>query len=163
MCAEIPQYLYQPAATFFVGAVLAVIAFLQFKVAHDKLRLELFDKRYKVYDATRRFLSVILRDATFKDSDLFEFYAGTSDAGFLFDTEVSEYLKQIRERALDMRLKHTLYQSKHGEERTRMIDIEHEHLIWLTDQLTAMAKVFAPYLSYAKVKGDFLEDFIRQP
>jgi hypothetical protein len=40
MFAEIPTYLFQPAATFFVGAVLAVIAFLQFKVAHDKLRLE---------------------------------------------------------------------------------------------------------------------------
>ena len=162
MFAEIPQFLYQPAATFFVGVVLAIIAFLQFKVAHDKLRLELFDRRYKIYDATRRFLSVILQKATFDDSHLFEFYAGTSDAEFLFDIEIVEYLKQIRTRALDMRLKHTLYQTAHGEERGRMIDAESKQLLWLTDQLTAMSKVFAPYLSYAKIKGDFLEDFIRQ-
>jgi hypothetical protein len=147
----------QPIATLIVGLAVAVIAFLQFKVAHDKLRLELFDKRYKVYDATRRFLSVILHKATFEDSHLFEFYTGTADAEFLFDTEIRDYLKQIRERAIDMRLKRTLYQDKHDEERTRMVDAEHQHLIWLSNQLveTGLTKVFAPYLSYAKIKGNF--------
>ena len=160
MFAEIPTYLFQPAATFFVGVVLAVIAFLQFKVAHDKLRLELFDKRYKVYDATKQFLGGIMSSATFSDAQLFTFYAGTSDAEFLFDTDVGEYLLQIRKRALDMRLQAKLYQRAEGDERTRMINAESEHLLWLTDQLTGMSKVYAPYLSYSKVKGDFLEDFI---
>jgi hypothetical protein len=45
--------MFQPIATLVVGLAIAVIAFLQFKVAHDKLRLELFDRRFKVYAATK--------------------------------------------------------------------------------------------------------------
>ena len=61
-----------------------MIAWQQWRVADNKLRLDLFDRRYKVYDATRKFLAVIFREASFTDSQLFEFYAGTSDAEFHF-------------------------------------------------------------------------------
>jgi len=69
--------MFQPiasAVTLVIAFAVAVIAFFQFKVAHDRLRLDLFDRRYKIYDATRRFLSVILTNATFQDSDLFVAY-----------------------------------------------------------------------------------------
>jgi len=157
--------MFQPIAsalTLVIAFAVAVIAFFQFKLAHDKLRLDLFDRRYKVYDAIRCFLSVILQRATFDDADLFKFYAGTSDAEFLFDAEVVEYLKQIRTRANDMRLQAKLYQRAGDAERTRMIDAESQKLMWLTDQLTGMSKVFAPYLSYSKIKGNFLEELVKQ-
>ena len=65
-----------------------MIAWQQWRVADNKLRLDLFDRRYKVYDATRKFLAVIIREATFTDSQLFEFYGGTSDAEFLFGADI---------------------------------------------------------------------------
>jgi hypothetical protein len=161
MFSCIPSNLIQPAATFFVGAVLAVIAFLQFKVAHDKLRLELFDRRYKIFAATKAFLVVITRNARFENSDLYEFFGGTSDAEFLFDADVLEYVKQISNRAIDMDSFQKTYQGlPTGDERSKWTKKERDELVWLTQQLTVMVKVFAPYLSYAKVKGDFLEDFI---
>ena len=163
MFCEIQTSLLQPAATFFVGVVLAVIAFLQFKVAHDKLRLELFDRRYKVFAATKKFLVVIMRHARFQDKDLFEFYADTADAEFLFDKDVLEYLKQIAHRAIDMdSYRQTFDPLPVGEERSSWVHKEHVEMVWLTHQLTDMSKVFAPYLSYAKIKSTFLEDFINQ-
>jgi len=60
-------------------------------IALNKLRLDLFDLRYKVYDATRTFLAAILREAKFTNSQLFEFYARTSDAEFLFGADVVEH------------------------------------------------------------------------
>jgi hypothetical protein len=76
------------------------IAWQQRQIARNKLRLDLFDRRYRVYDATRKFLSVILRDATFTDSQLFEFYGGTSDTEFLFGSDVVDYLANRYESAL---------------------------------------------------------------
>ena len=60
-----------PAATLIVGLSVAFIAWQQWQLARNKLRLDLFDRRYKVFEATRRFLAVILRDARFEDSQLF--------------------------------------------------------------------------------------------
>jgi hypothetical protein len=149
--ADIISYL-SPSATLIVGLSVAFIAFQQWRVARNKLRMDLFDRRYKVYDATRVFLSVILRDATFTDSDLFTFYAGTSDAEFLFRSDVLDYLAQIRKRALDMRTHQKVYEPlPAGDERSRHVQAEHDQLLWLSEQLTAMAKTFAPYLRLAHI------------
>jgi hypothetical protein len=89
-------------ATLFLSLAVVVIAALQWRVADNKLRLDLFDRRYKVYDAAKTFLIAIGRDATFTTAQLFEFNAGTSDAEFLFESDVVEYLGQIRKCALDL-------------------------------------------------------------
>jgi hypothetical protein len=163
MFSCIPANLWQPLATCLVGVVLAFIALLQFKVAHDKLRLELFDRRYKVYATTKKFLIVVVRNARFERSDLFEFFAGTADADFLFDKDILDYLKQIADRATAMDvLQKKFYPMPAGDERDRLADKEHIEFVWLTHQVTDMSKVFSPYLSYAKIKSTFLEDFINK-
>lgn len=149
--AEITPFL-APSATLIVGLSVAVIAWQQWRVARNKLRLDLFDRRYKIYDATRQFLLVIRRDATFKDSDLFTFYAGTSDAEFLFHSDVVDYLAQISKIALEMRRDHKVCEALPvGDERSRYAQAEHEQLLWLGDQLTAMSKTFRPYLSFSHI------------
>src|SRR5207248_6642929 len=129
------------------------IAWQQWQIARNKLRLDLFDRRYKVYDATRKFLGTILREATFADAQLFEFSGGTSDAEFLFEPDVVAYLTQIRNRAIDMRAhQHTFAPMPVGEERSRHVHAEHDELLWLTHQLTDMTKVFSPYLSFSRIR-----------
>ena len=133
--------------------MVASIAYQQWRVARNKLRLDLFDRRYKVYESTRKFLSVIFREARFEDSDLFTFFAGTSDAEFLFDSSVVKYLDQIRNRALDMRTHQKKYELMPvGEERSKHIEAELIELNWLTSQLREMSKVFVPYLGFAHVR-----------
>jgi hypothetical protein len=139
-------------ATLLVGLIVAYIAWQQWQVSHAKLRLDLFDRRYKVYDETRQFLGCIIREATFSDSQLFTFYGGTSDAEFLFDAEVVGYLKEIAKRAIDMRLQHKLYQNAEGEARTAMIQKENDHLLWLSNQITAMTATFTPYLGFSNLR-----------
>jgi 4-amino-4-deoxy-L-arabinose transferase-like glycosyltransferase len=139
--------------TLVLGVAVAIIAWLQWWVALNKLRLDLFDRRYKVYDATRKFLAQIFRHATFDDSQLFEFYAGTSDAEFLFGVDVLEYLTQIRERAVDMRTAMQLFEPLPvGVERSRHVQAHHDQLSWLNQQITAMTSVFAPYLGFANIR-----------
>jgi hypothetical protein len=145
--------LFVSIATLFLSVAVVVIAWQQWRVAENKLRLDLFDRRYKVYDATKEFLAGIIRDATFTDSQLFEFNAETSDAEFLFEADLVAYLAQIRKRALHMRMSRTLLEPKPvGDERSRLAEAEHDQLVWLTDQITAMTSVFAPYLGFANIR-----------
>ena len=142
--------------TLVLGVAVAVVAWLQWWVALNKLRLDLFDRRYKVYDATRKFLAGILRDGKFTNSELFEFYAGTSDAEFLFGADVVEHLAQIRKRALHMQTAQTLYEPMPvGDERSLHVKAAHDDVLWLTDQITAITKTFAPYLGFANVRLRF--------
>lgn len=142
-----------PIATLLVGLVVGFIAWQQWQLARHKFRLDLFDRRYRVFEATRKFLSAIFSNSDFSDAQLFEFYGGTSDAEFLFDRDVVDYLKQIRERSLDMRLHKTLFEPLPvGEERSRHVQASHDQLLWLGEQLTAGRVVFAPYLSFSKIK-----------
>ena len=142
--------------TLVLGVAVAVVAWLQWWVALNKLRLDLFDRRYKVYDATRKFLAGILRDGKFTNSELFEFYAGTSDAEFLFGADVVEHLAQIRKRALHMQTAQTLCEPMPvGDERSLHVKAAHDDVLWLTDQITAITKTFAPYLGFANVRLRF--------
>ena len=143
-------------ATLFLSLAVIIIAALQWRVADNKLRLALFDRRYKVYDATRKFLSVILREANFTNPQLFEFYAGTSDAEFLFGADVTEHLEKIRKRAVHLQTAQKIYEPLPvGDERSKHVQAAHDDLLWLTDQITAISKTFAPYLGFANVRLRF--------
>jgi len=139
--------------TLFLSFAVVIIAWQQWRVADTKLRLDLFDRRYKIYDATKKFLAVIIREATFTDSQLFEFNAGTSVAEFLFEADLVAYLGQIRKRALHMRTAQQLFEPLPvGDERSRHVQAAHDDLSWLSDQITAMTKTFTPYLGFANVR-----------
>jgi hypothetical protein len=146
--------LFFSIVTLFLSIAVAIIAALQWRVADNKLRLDLFDRRYKVYDATRKFLSVIIREGTFTNPDLFEFNAGTSDAQFLFKPDVAEYLAEIRKRALHLRTTRQLLERPPAsdDELSRLAQAQEDDALWLGDQITAMTKTFAPYLGFANVR-----------
>ena len=60
-----------------------------------------------------------------------EFAAGTSDAEFLFGSEVVDYLAEIRKRALEMRTNQKVYERMPvGDERSRHAQAESERLSW---------------------------------
>ncbi len=117
-------------ATLFLSVAVVVIATLQWRVARNKLRLDLFDRRYKVYEATVRFVRVSVQDFAHLDQHLSAFNDETSNAEFLFDTDVVNFLEQIRQRA----------QNNDG--------------IWFSDpdRITATTKTFAPYLGFPNIK-----------
>jgi hypothetical protein len=146
--------LFFSITTLFLSIAVVVIAVLQWRVADNKLRLDLFDRRYKVYNAARDFLAQIARNTSFDDSRLFEFNAGTSDAGFLFRADVVEHLGEIRRRALNLRTTRKLSEKPQlsDDEVSRYAQADSEDVKWLGDQMTRITKVFDPYLGFANVR-----------
>jgi hypothetical protein len=150
-------------ATLFLSVAVVVIAWQQWRVAENKLRLDLFERRYKVYEATRTFLSLIAREATFTDAQFMDFGVVTLDAEFFFKPDVAEYLSQIKMRALDMRVNQRLYEDlPQGDERSRHVEAEHDQLIWLKDQFAELPKIFAPYLGFANIRLRVIPPLMRR-
>lgn len=123
----------------------------QRRIADDKLRLDLFARRYKVYEAAQKFIQI----AAWHDQDqLAELCAGTSEAKFLFDADVVDYLEAIRKRALEVQYAPKFYEKMpDGDERTRAIEKEQAARRWLGEQITDITKVFMPYLGFAQITG----------
>jgi hypothetical protein len=133
--------------------IVVYVAIQQWKLAENKLRLDLFEKRYKVFDATRKFLVIILQEATFQNADLFEFYAGTADAAFLFKDKdgITSLLDSIRDHALKMRALGRQYSNLPvGNERTQLIEGESTELKWLTEELRNLGTKFHSYLGFTQ-------------
>lgn len=153
MTAEEWVKIITPCGTLAVAVAVGLIGWGQWRLARNKLRLDLFDRRYKVFDATRNFASEILKTATFTNDQLFIFYAGTTDAEFLFGSDVVDYLTETRTRAVKMRQLQKVYENLPlGEERTKAVNAEHNELIWMNDQLTRMTKIYRPYLGFSHIK-----------
>ena len=145
--------LFLAVATLVVGLSVAFVALQQWLLARHKFRLDLFDKRYKVYEATAEFLAVIMARANFKDEDLRVFSIGTRDAIFLFRKRITDRIHQIRCRALDMRLFQTQFEHLPvGEERTKLVDKNHVELKWLLHQMEELANIFKPYLGFERTR-----------
>jgi len=80
-----------PLVTAFIAAIVAVIAFLQWQTAREKVLLDLFDKRFEVYAELRA--AVAQRHDQTSSSD---FARAASRAQFLFGPEVQTLLEQIQ-------------------------------------------------------------------
>ena len=151
MC--ISASLLQSVLTAGVGLAVALIAIFQMKIAHDKLRLDLYDRRYKLYQATKNFVVVALGEQCCSYSQMFEFRRDTIDAVFLFGSDIVDYINQIDKRVVESRRIYESYQPLPvGVERTRLCDEEQGHRLWLTEQLTAMTKTFTPYLGFSNIR-----------
>jgi hypothetical protein len=85
-----------------------------------------------------------------------DFNAGTSNAEFLFDSDVVDYIQLIRSQAAHMETAHNLSENER-DEAERILNIEKfgADRLWLVEQVQsgAMTKTFAPYLGFANIKA----------
>ncbi len=96
--AEISKALLTPV----IAIVATYIAWQQWKTNQQKLILDRYDHRLKVYEEVRQILSVILRDAKASYDDLLKFRRAVSEADFLFGSEISDYIDEIYRRGVKL-------------------------------------------------------------
>ncbi len=79
-----------PAVAIFGG----IIAYLQWRTTQNKLKLDLFEKRFSVYDTARKLLESIVINGTAKNEEIFKFQSGTREAKWLLNDEIAKYFKE---------------------------------------------------------------------
>lgn len=139
-------------STIFFAAIATVLGFGQWWVARHKLKLDLYDRRFKVYHAVRETFSKAIWD-DLQPGDIADFQVKTAEARFLFGFEVRMYLDDIakqfkKHRQLTRRLDSKL---PIGDERTELAERDANLTKFFQDELDRCVKVFAPYLMFDRV------------
>jgi len=145
-------------AAFAAVSVTAYFAWHQKKVAkeqadiaREELRHDLYERRYRVFDAARKLLCEIAVRRTASEDALRAFVIGTGDAVFLFDDDMDAQLKEIHNRALKLQtLNDVLHSMPVGDQRTETVNQSGEHFGWLINQLEGLVDKFKPFLKLEK-------------
>jgi hypothetical protein len=114
----------QAIALILLPMVGAWVAFKQASIAERKLNLDVYDKRFKVYEAARSLMGTFLREGSVTTKDILMFNTGVAEAPFLFGQDLVNYLDHLRIRAAALHTK-TTQLSAMGEQdprRDKLID-----------------------------------------
>lgn len=149
---------YLTLTPLLIAIIALYISYNQYKVNRDKLRLDLFEKRFSVFSGTRILLTVVLQKGDLSLEDLFGYRASIAERSFLFDKDIEEYLKEIDKRALKLLTTNKMLRNDNADrkelsdadkkKRSDACDIIHEELTWLTDQLPLLNEKFSPYMKF---------------
>jgi hypothetical protein len=139
-----------------LGVVAAYIAWQQWALARQKVRLDLFDRRIEIYRGVKNLFSYITQHGTCGRDQLYEFALVGSQADFLFDVEVIKYNDDIYKRAARLMYLSGLYDrirypNLADESRNRAIAEEAEILDWFSNQYEASKRIYGKYLAFKAI------------
>jgi hypothetical protein len=126
-----------------------IIAWRQFDINRKRLKMDLFDRRYAVYDAAREFMQEIFQAGVTKPGEkFFQFNFAVGESRFLFDKDVIEFLEKMLKNAFEMQMyMRRLERLPVGDERNIVVEKESLLLDWFTGEAAKqLTDKFLPYL-----------------
>jgi hypothetical protein len=146
--------IFKALLTPVIAMVATYIAWQQWKTNRQKLKLEKYDRRLRVYEEVRKILSIIFRDpGKVSTDDLLRFRTSVSEADFLFGpgTEIPEYLDEIYKHGLNLwRLNQEYRDKPNGYDHKKVVDERHKECTWLTGQFNPAKEKFKKYLDISR-------------
>jgi hypothetical protein len=138
-----------------IAAITTYIAYQQWKTNRDKLNLDRYERRLEVYKEVVRFISVGIREANYENDELMSFKPKVSEADFLFGEEVSKYINELQERAVNLSYWNKEYRDysqpkPENYDHKKVVEEKHKELLWISVQLEAARKLFKKYLNVSK-------------
>lgn len=76
-----------------------IIAFFQWKTNRNRLKHELFDRRYKQFEIVNDFIGSILANGKVKEGEVLRLLSGIRGMEFIFDKELFDHVKEIQSTA----------------------------------------------------------------
>ena len=155
MCVEQVIEISTALLTPLIAIVATYIAWQQSATNKQKLKLEKYDRRLHVYEEVIKILSIILRDANASREDLLIFRTSVSEADFLFESEIMEYIDEIYKRGLNLGRWNQEYRDYNqeyleGYDHKKVVDEIHKESIWFSEQFDSAKEKFRKYLDLSK-------------
>lgn len=132
-----------------VVAIFAVhVAASQWTTARNKLRFDLFEKRFAVYQGARNFLGAVMTTGKVGDEAMFKYMEATQAAKWIVSQEVHDYLeREIYKPALELQsIDAELDGMPVGQGRTRKVERKAELRKHLYAQFHSLDTWFSEYL-----------------
>ena len=124
------------------------IAYWQWRTAQKKLKLDLFEKRFSVYDTARTFIASVMTSGKAKDEEMNKFHSGARETKWLLNDDIATYFdEQISKNAGELQtLDAELEGVPVGDERTENVRRQGEIKKWLIAQYKVLDEKFSPFL-----------------
>src|SRR5262249_20963112 len=137
---------------FVVGLFIAFIGLRQLRNGRQKLRLEMFDRRYSMYEATKLLIDKIAINGQVSSADLVEFRRNVRGAEFLFEGEARKFFKNL----IDLSIVADLARSNQARAKDEtalgdFFDEEDQYLKLVEAESPNLEKIFARYLDLSKM------------
>lgn len=155
MCNEVIQIL-KGLLTPFIAFITVYIAYQQFKTARYKLKLDLYKKRFDVFNSTKCLLGKIIRNGDVTNDELLDFLRSTDEAIFLFKQDISDYLKELYQESLNLqryekRIHSSDFSKIEVKEQEKILDKRGEIFSWFTKQFEVCQQKFGEYLNFENI------------
>jgi hypothetical protein len=115
----------------------------QVRIAREKLRHDLYDRRYAIYLAFRRLLAAIVEKDDI-DGELRQANAARSQCPFLLDRRLGSFLDKLYKEAYRLNAENTLI---------------HEQNVWSRERTARAAQLGSDKLSLASRVGELIREF----
>jgi hypothetical protein len=130
-----------------VVAILALyIAYRQYRVERHKAKIELFDRRFSIYERALAYIFARTQSDEVPGDVAGEFHAAVIEARFLFGRDVCDVLEELRRRGLEIRVANSMRRERPLEEEMSYVYTMREHQQWFTRAEPLVSKAFERYL-----------------
>ena len=89
-------------ATIVIASFAVTITYRQWRTDHERVLLDLFEKRMTIYENVRAVIAEITRNGTADGATVLRFVQATDRIGLLFGIEVLAYSDETRERIVQL-------------------------------------------------------------
>lgn len=155
-----------PTSIAFLGWL---IALNQYRLSYHKVRLDLFERRMRIFDCTMAYLEGVRLPPQNVYLEARNFLGDIGEARFLFSEDIYEHLLRIREHFLEIKRlageREDIIPSTEDRKK-RLLEINrdiNERRQWLADQLLTDAHiVFQPYLGFQNIRQRSIIGWIKE-
>jgi len=122
------------------------IAYQQRSINRNRLKNELFEKRYSNFETIGAFIADILVNGRVEKGADVKFLRDTKASYLLFDKNIKDFVSEIYKKAVDLHCLCQELDSVSGEERKRNIEKQRVIKDWYKNQLDNLDEKFVEYL-----------------
>ena len=138
-----------------IAVVATFIAYQQWQTNRQKLILDRYDRRLRVYEEVKKYLSIVIRDADVTYEASIKFVTSVSEADFLFGAEIPRYIDDLYKRGVDLHHWKSEYRDSTqpippGYDHKKVVDNMHAQLNWFVVQLEPAKQKFKKYLDVSR-------------
>ncbi len=146
----------QGILSIIIAIVTVYIAWQQWRINKEKLALDKYERRLRIYEKVTDVLVVILRQADISYEDIGRFKTSVSEADFLFGQEIIDFIESIHKRGINLHFLKISYRAE-GEARPEGYNHEEitkgslEEILWFNDAYKDAKGKFKKYLSISAI------------
>ncbi len=146
---------FQLLLTPMIAIITCYIAWQQWQTNNRKLKLDLYDRRLKIYRIIQSHIAKVVQTTKPDIHEIYEFYNQTMEVDFLFPKEFRKFVDEVYSISTKLFSANQQYRDAtmvipEGYDHNAVCDMMNASLAWFLDKHSNVKKMFEPYLSIKK-------------